>query len=56
MAGPIEKRYRVEDWLRDHMYDPDDVVLGDQGLTDSQLPAFHALLDLIAPNWRNVFE
>jgi hypothetical protein len=45
----------LEQWLRDHCYDPDDIVFGDQGLTERQLPALHALLDIVAPGWREVF-
>lgn len=45
----------VEEWLEAHAYDADDIVLGDQGLTDSQLPALHDLLDIVRPGWREVF-
>jgi hypothetical protein len=47
---------KLEQWLRDHCYDPDDIVLGDQGLTASQLAAFHDLLDIVAPDWRETFK
>jgi hypothetical protein len=40
-------------WLHDHAYGPDDIVLGDRGLTDAQLPAMHELLDIVLPNWRS---
>lgn len=46
----------VDEWLEDHAYDVDDIVLGDQGLTASQLASFHELLDIIRPEWREVFE
>lgn len=51
--SPIEVQHRIDDWLRDHAYDPDDIVLGDQGLTERQLPALHELLDIIRPEWRD---
>lgn len=40
-------------WVRDHAYAPDDIVLGDRGLTDAQLPAMHDLLDTVLPDWRS---
>jgi len=47
---------KLDQWLRDHAYDVDDIVLGDQGLTSSQLPEFHELLDIVVPGWRETFE
>jgi hypothetical protein len=46
----------LDQWVLDHAYAPDDIVLGDQGLTTSQLPALHLLLDLARPGWRDLFE
>ena len=39
-------------WVRDHAYGEDDIVLGDRGLTDAQLPAMIELLDIVLPDWR----
>lgn len=46
---------RLDQWIKDHAYSPDDVVLGDQGLTDEQIPALHELLDVARPDWRSIF-
>lgn len=46
----------VRAWLMEHAYAPDDVVLGDRGLTDAQLPDLYLLLDRLDPTWREIFE
>lgn len=43
-------------WLLDYAYSPDDVVFGERGLTDDQLPALHELLDIVLPDWRLSWE
>lgn len=46
----------VDEWIEDHAYAPDDIVLGNRALEDEQLPEFHQLLDIVRPGWREVFE
>lgn len=42
----------VHQWVHAQAYTPDDIVLGDQGLTAAQLPDLHKLLDKLDPEWR----
>lgn len=44
---------KVRQWVKEHAFAPDDIVLGDQGLTDAQLTSLHELLDIVHPDWRD---
>lgn len=46
----------IDQWIRDHAYDPDDIVLGD-GITYGHIVAdVQELLDLARPGWRELFR
>lgn len=47
-----ETREKVDNWLRAYAYSSEDIVLGDTGLTASQITDLHALLDSLSPDWR----
>lgn len=42
----------IEQWLLDHCYAADDIVLGYQGLTEAQIESLSTLLDAACPSWR----
>jgi hypothetical protein len=44
----------IDQWIIDHCYAADDMVFGDRGLTDEQLPAMQELLDIIRPGWKEL--
>lgn len=46
----------IDQWIRDHAYGPDDIVFGTLGLSSTQLPAIHELLDIVRPGWQELFE
>jgi hypothetical protein len=58
MADPTAYA-KIDQWIRDHAYAPDDIVLGDgyecQSLPVSQNADLQELLDLARPGWREVF-
>lgn len=56
MTEPDVQDTLVDQWIRDHAYDVDDIVFGSSGLNDDQLPALHKLLDIVRPGWRELFE
>lgn len=50
-----DQRGLVRQWVKDHAYAPDDIVLGSMTtLDDEGLTALHALLDAADPDWRSV--
>lgn len=46
----------LDQWIVDHCYTPDDMVFGDRGLTDEQLPAMRDLLDIARPGWKELIK
>jgi hypothetical protein len=47
----------IDQWILDHAYAPDDIVLGHRGLMDDDETAdLHELLDLARPGWRDLFR
>lgn len=47
----------VAEWIEDHAYDVDDIVLdGDSPLGPKGLAALQLLLDIAQPGWREVFK
>lgn len=46
----------IDGWILDHAYAPDDIVLGDAGLTASQLSEMQELLECARPGWHDLFD
>lgn len=48
----------IDKWITDHVYAPDDIVLGDgvTSISDRWLASLHELLDIARPGWREIFD
>lgn len=46
----------VDEWIKDHCYAEDDIVLGSRGLLEHQAVELRELLDLARPGWRELLE
>jgi hypothetical protein len=55
--GSRHEPLTVTEWIEDHAYAVDDIVLdGDSPLGPLGLAALQELLDLASPGWREVFK
>lgn len=46
----------IDEWIKDHCYADDDIILGGRGLLQHQCEALWELLDIVRPGWRGLLE